>query len=103
MTVPTTVEDLRWTCPPHSITCWPDSDRPCSDDADCGRSCYLDDANGWVYEGQRGGSGYAVEDVQFMCQCEHHHGPSAGARHAEARRGAAAMRSHSANSIRLWA
>lgn len=101
-TVPALVADLRWTCPAHSIACWPDSDRPCDRDADCGSSCYLDEDNGFVYEGQRGGNGDPVEDVMFECRCEHHIGPSAGARHAEARRGAAAMRSLSFASIRLW-
>lgn len=87
------VADFNWRCSDHAIPCWPDSDVPCSDWHDCGTTCYWD---GWGFarDGQRGGNGYAVEDVQFTCTCEHHDGPSAGARWAEALRGAAAMRSH---------
>lgn len=51
---------------------WPAPGQPCDEEAECGRSCYFDEASGWVYEGQRGGGGYAIEDVQFYCQCEHH-------------------------------
>lgn len=51
---------------------WPLAGEPCRDDLNCGTRCYQDDDNGFVYEGQRGGNGYAVEDVQFECWCEHH-------------------------------
>lgn len=54
---------------------WPEPDQPCSDDADCGTTCY-EDSGAWVYETTRGGNGYAVEDVQAYCWCEHH-GPQA--------------------------
>lgn len=54
---------------------WPAPDQPCSDDAECGTTCYEDDG-AFVYETTRGGNGYAVEDVQAYCWCEHH-GPQA--------------------------
>jgi len=70
---------IEWTCPAHvGPPLWPAADEPCSDDFDCGRSCYLD-GDAWVYETTRGGNGYAVEDVQAYCWCEHH-GPQAAVR-----------------------
>lgn len=51
---------------------YPAPDAPCDPDLDCGRSCEDDGYGGFAYEGQRGGNGYAVEDVQFECWCEHH-------------------------------
>ena len=51
---------------------WPEPQEPCSPDAECGSSCEADGYGGWVREGQRGGNGYAVEDVMFECHCEHH-------------------------------
>lgn len=108
---------ITWTCPPHSgPPVWPAPHEPCSDDTDCGTTCYQDDGI-WVYETTRGGHGYAVEDVQAYCRCEHHEVATRGelargigyrparlpgawwhldpmaVRHHEARVGAAAMRS----------
>lgn len=74
-TVPALVEGLVWTCPTCSEAVsvgWPAPDEPCDADSECGTSCYRDDDNGFVYEGVRGGNGYALEDVQFVCSCEHH-------------------------------
>lgn len=51
---------------------YPAPDAPCDPDLDCGRSCEDDGYGGFAYEGQRGGNGYAVEDVYFTCSCEHH-------------------------------
>lgn len=51
---------------------WPQPSEPCSRELECGRSCEADGYGGWVHEGQRGGNGYAVEDVMFECRCEHH-------------------------------
>lgn len=51
---------------------YPAPDAPCDPDLDCGRSCEDDGYGGFAHEGQRGGNGYAVEDVQFECWCEHH-------------------------------
>lgn len=55
---------------------WPAPDQPCTDEAECGTTCY-EDSGQFVYETTRGGNGYAVEDVQALCWCEHH-GPQAG-------------------------
>jgi hypothetical protein len=76
-TAPVLREDLVWTCPPcareQSVSPgWPAPDEPCDDDAECARSCYRDDDNGFVYEGTRGGNGDPEEDVQYQCWCEHH-------------------------------
>lgn len=62
-----------WQCWEHAPSAgWPAPGEACDPDLDCGRSCEDDGYGGFAYEGQRGGNGYAVEDVYFTCQCEHH-------------------------------
>lgn len=61
-----------WTCWEHTPSAgWPEPDQPCSDDFDCGRSCY-EDAGDFVYETTRDNGWGGDEDVQAYCRCEHH-------------------------------
>lgn len=63
------LDEIELGCPAWP---YPPRNEPCRRDRECGRSCEADGYGGFAYEGQRGGNGYAVEDVYFVCQCEHH-------------------------------
>lgn len=57
-----------WLCWEHApLAGWPEPDEPCSDDHDCGRSCYQDTGS-FVYETTT----IDGADVQCYCQCDHH-------------------------------
>ena len=61
-----------WQCWEHAPSAgWPAANEPCSDDFDCGRSCYEDDGD-FVYETTRDNGWGGDEDVQAYCSCEHH-------------------------------
>lgn len=63
-----------WTCWEHSPSAgWPAANEPCSDDFDCGRSCY-EEGGEFVYETTRDNGWGGDEDVQAYCRCEHHEG-----------------------------
>lgn len=67
---------IAWTCPAHSgPPVWPAPDEPCSDEADCGTTCYQDGGS-FVYETTRDNGWGGDEDVQAYCRCEHHELPA---------------------------
>lgn len=68
------IEVKGYLCWEHAPSAgWPRSDEPCSDDFDCGTTCFRD-GDEFVYEGTRVNGFGADEDCQFYCKCEHHEG-----------------------------